>query len=272
MVNGNLPGRMRTSSTIPRRQYRAPEPFAGRRRGRGIGRVAALLLLAGLAACAWRGPADDLATQRLTWFDYAGAGDLRAACAAGSRDRYRLIHVADFDRQVRNYDLAVQADGSGRLVQVIDRGVTIDPATETLADILRPARVTRHVPASEVDALARALVADGLVPQGPNWTPPVGRRLVATAHFWLVAACREGRFSLSGVTDPDGAVGDARPGLRVDAAMRGLDSTDIAWPTARPAIDAHSLAACTVEERQRDRSVCFQLQIGEDGLVALTDR
>lgn len=229
-------------------------------------------MLAGLAACAWQGPAQDIATQRLTWFDFAGADDIRSACAAGSRDRYRLIHVADFDRQVRNYDLEVTADGGGTLLQIIDRGVAIDPATETLGDILGPAVATRDISAGEVAALDRTLVEDGLVAVGPDWSPPVGRRLVATQHFWLVAACRDGRFSLTGIADPEGDFDPPGVGLGVDEAIRALDSTDIAWPTGAPPIDAHSLAACTAEERQGDRSICFLLQIGENGLVGLTGR
>ena len=206
-------------------------------------------MLAGLAACAWQGPAQDIVTQRLTWFDFAGADDIRSACAAGSRDRYRLIHVADFDRQVRNYDLEVTADGSGTLLQIIDRGVTIDPATETLGDILGPTVATRghrgrRGRGARPDARRRRPCRRGTRLVAPRSAAGWSRR----QHFWLVAACRDGRFSLTGIADPDGDFDPPGVDLGVDEAMRALDGTGIAWPTATPPIDAHSLAACTVEK------------------------
>jgi hypothetical protein len=202
----------------------------------------------------------------------AGADDIKTACTTGGRDHYRLIFVADFDRQVRNYDLPVGPDGGGELLQMIDRGVVVDPQTETLGDVLGPRVVRRGVSAAQVAALDRQLEEDGLVPAGPDWRPPVGRRLVATQWFWLVAACRDGRFSLAGIADPEGDFDPPGVALGVDQAMRALDTTGVAWPSGRPAIDAHSLAACNVEERQGDRSICFQLQIGENALVGLTGR
>jgi hypothetical protein len=261
MVNENLTGSGR-GSTVDR----IAKSFTKALRHLARRPVAALFAGAAplvLAACAWTGPADDLLTQRLTWFDFAGAGDVRRACAAGGRDHTRVIVVADYDRQVRNYDLAVGPSGQGRLVQIVDRGLAIDPTTTDLLDVFRPTVVERRVAAAEIAALDRALAADALVPDGPRWTPPVGRQLQARQHFLLVAACRDGRFTLAGRADPTVGI-DA---FETTEVLRRLDTTGIAWPSRPPALDAASPGACESLQRRGERQVCFTLQIGEDGLV-----
>ena len=64
-------------------------------------RVAVTALMLGLAACTYRPGADNPVARNLTWFSYAGAGDIRADCRPGAADRMRLIYNGDYDEQVR---------------------------------------------------------------------------------------------------------------------------------------------------------------------------
>ena len=88
-------------------------------------RVAVTALMLGLAACTYRPGADNPVARNLTWFSYAGAGDIRADCRPGAADRMRLIYNGDYDEQVRSYDVtALSAGGSpvGGKVEIRVRG------------------------------------------------------------------------------------------------------------------------------------------------------
>ena len=84
-------------------------------------RAAVTVLVLALAACAYRPGADNPVARSLTWFSYAGAGDIRAECRPGGADRLRLIYNGDYDEQVRSYDVTAVAAGGG-MVEVRVRG------------------------------------------------------------------------------------------------------------------------------------------------------
>ena len=58
-----------------------------------------------LAACQARGPADNRADFRYQWLDYLQGQDIQATCRADGPDRVRLIYNADFNTQIRTFDL-----------------------------------------------------------------------------------------------------------------------------------------------------------------------
>ena len=72
-----------------------------------------LIVFAGAlsAACTYRGDIDDPTTIKATWFSYLNGDDIRARCSESSGLRYRLIYNADYDEQLRSYE--VIGDGAG---------------------------------------------------------------------------------------------------------------------------------------------------------------
>src|SRR3546814_16826533 len=80
-----------------------------------------------LAACLYRGNSDDPMTIKATWLSYLNGDDMRAACVEGAPLQYRLIYNADYDEQLRSYEVTGTPGsdgdaGGGRLVgRVIGR-------------------------------------------------------------------------------------------------------------------------------------------------------
>src|SRR3954471_5052202 len=86
--------------------------------------------------------------RSLNWFSYVAAGDIRAACRPGGRNRMRLVYNALWEEQVRTYELFLQPDGTAGL----NIGVLVDqgPATNVsnitigeLGDVTGPWRMRR---------------------------------------------------------------------------------------------------------------------------------
>src|SRR3546814_378669 len=74
-----------------------------------------------LAACLYRGNIDDPMTIKATWLSYLNGDDMRAACVEGAPLQYRLIYNADYDEQLRSYEVTGTPGsdgdaGGGRLV------------------------------------------------------------------------------------------------------------------------------------------------------------
>src|SRR6185369_16900862 len=76
-----------------------------------LGAVAILLLTAG---CAYReGGVGNPVTRKAQYFSYLGGDDIRSGCVAGAPARYRLVYNANYDEQVRTYDIRRNAPGGG---------------------------------------------------------------------------------------------------------------------------------------------------------------
>src|SRR3546814_17861315 len=80
-----------------------------------------------LAACLYRGNIDDPMTIKATWLSYLNGDDMRAACVEGAPLQYRLIYNADYDEQLRSYEVtgtpgsAGDAGGGRLVVRVLGR-------------------------------------------------------------------------------------------------------------------------------------------------------
>jgi len=138
-------------------------------------------------------------------------------------------------------------------------------ATLVLGDPLAPWRTRlnqRRLDKSETEALVSALDASGA------FTPTTaGKRLNSATYYWVVAACREGRFSLSVFEHPSIDLG--RPAF-VKLLAR-LDPIGVPFP-APQAIDAlpPSPGQCG-SRRAGPREGClnppFLLETSENGLI-----
>jgi len=151
------------------------------------GRLALVLLLGSfVAACAYRGNIDDPVERRLQWYSYLDGGDIRAACAAGGLDRYRLVYNARFAEQVRSYEIA--ADGAGgAYLTARARGPYANLLLFRLDDPLAPFRWPQsqaRLSPPEFAAFKAALAADGFL-----GTPPVGDRFSSEQFYWVASGC-----------------------------------------------------------------------------------
>ncbi len=150
----------------------------------------ALLLLLGSACSYGGGDIGNPFTRKFEWYGFIGGNDIRAQCAAGGSDRFRLVFNGRWDEQVRIYDLdagppsmlAERALGSGDFFAI------------SLSDPVAPWRgratsVTLTEP--EYDLLLASFAESGVY--GRRDSPSLG----SDKFYWIVAACHDGRFTLN---------------------------------------------------------------------------
>ncbi len=83
-----------TEATYGRVMHRSDlrQPLRRTRRLFLCAALAAPLLV--LSACTYRGESDNPVVRRFTWFSYLNGDDIRAACRADTRERYRFVYNA----------------------------------------------------------------------------------------------------------------------------------------------------------------------------------
>lgn len=156
-------------------------------------RLIALAVLIGLGtaagACAYHGNFDDPIQRRLQWFSFLDGGDIRADCAAGKPDRYRLVYNARFAEQVRAYEVTADG-GGGAYLTARARGPYSNLLLFRLEDPLAPFRWARSeakLSPAEFQAFKAALAADGFLA-----APPVGERYSSERFYWVASGCVDG--------------------------------------------------------------------------------
>lgn len=220
------------------------------------------LLVFSCSGCTYRGR-DDALSQRFTWFSYLNGDDIRAACAAGSADRFRFVYNGVYIQQVRTYDLAPQAGGDGYLLRARILGpndlsnVGIDPATiiDDPLELLAPfagRKTSLALGSRDVDALMATLVPSGLFQP-----PPSGLYVRSEDFFWVAIACVGGRIAFNVWKWPTRTF-DA---LRFPPLLLSWDETGI------PVNPPRSLSPFDIyrQANPEGRFVQFTLTVGDDG-------
>ncbi len=191
------------------------------------GRAVVTVLVLALAGCTYRPGADNPVARSLTWFSYAGAGDIRADCRPGAADRMRLIYNGDYDEQVRSYDVTALA--AGGKVEIRVRGPQDLTRGVLLFDLFGPWRAEGRlvrIGASELADLRRALGDSGLARPAP------GRlRLDSNEFYWLASVCLDGQFTVNAWKYPSPQF----EALSFPAVLRRHDTTGIALNPPQPA-------------------------------------
>ncbi len=143
-----------------------------------------------VAGCAYGpGDLDNPIQRKFTWFSFLDAADIRAACDRGAPDTYRIVHNANWERQVRIYELGV----AGRADLLRER--VLGPPSLVGVDLREPLQPWRGAVASAIlTPEARARLVESLAASGAFAPPPVGLRLPSDRHYWIVAACHGGQF------------------------------------------------------------------------------
>ena len=214
-----------------------------------------------LVACAYQPPVETFAEQRLTWFSYLAADDIRASCGPGQADHLRLVYNAGSGDRTRAYDLVALPDGSAVLDQRVDRGLQVSrfQLDESLLTLGAPVRATTRVSPEAYQDLRRALADSGVFEP-----PPVGLTLRANRFYWLVTGCSGGQWVTTGFRHPSTAFHD----LAFPAILARLDATGVRFITPEQLVGLDG-RRCAGGNRGREPRFCSAVTIGADGLVAL---
>jgi len=168
------------------------EPDKSRRTGTRLLAAVACGAVAALAACTYRGDIDNPATLKATWYSYLNGDDIRAACIEGAPPRYRLIYNADYDEQLRSYEVTGKGTGGAQLtVRVLGQsGLVVNELT--FSDPLGFARWTKsEIP---LDAAQLATLDGALQASGAFAPAPEGLQLFSKETYWISTLCRDGLF------------------------------------------------------------------------------
>ncbi|MBX9634428.1 MAG: hypothetical protein K2X44_05540, partial [Magnetospirillum sp.] len=67
---------------------------------------AVFLAVSAISSCAYQGgDIGDPLVRKTQWFSFVEGEDIRASCAAGTPDRYRLVYNGIYDEQLRIYEV-----------------------------------------------------------------------------------------------------------------------------------------------------------------------
>ena len=185
-----------------------------------------------LPGCTYRAGADNPVARSLSWFSYAEAGDIRAACQTGSADRMRMIYNGNYAEEVRSYDVAALAAGDeseGATIEVRVRGPQDLSKGILLFDVFGPWRADGRlirISANEWTDLRRALSDSGLTRPAPDHL-----RLDSKEYYWLVSACLNGQFTVDAWKYPSPRFN----ALSFPAALLRLDPTGTPLNPPQPA-------------------------------------
>lgn len=218
-------------------------------------------LTAAVAACTYREPAGNVISQQLTWFSYLNGDDIRAHCANGASDRYRLVYNADRVRQARAYDVWDVREGAV-VEQMVDRGIVFEAGRPIDAAVVGvPSRARSVLSPGEFAEFEALLLASGVFEP-----PPGGLRLNSRGHYWIVSGCRDGAYFLTGYRYPS----DRYDRLQFVPFLESRDRTGIAFPNLPTPTRARSVERCPRGRGTTlDNPRCYWVEIGEDGLVGI---
>ncbi len=211
-----------------------------------------------LAGCTYRGQIDQPVTMKLTWFSYVAGDDIRAACAVGGQDSYRLIYNGSYTEQVRSYEVFGDGAGGGYYTARVISGSGLDLGRLSLRDPQAAAswRESRaDLTPDDLSALRGALADSGAFSNGSS-----GLRLASAQFFWTSAVCRDGQFNFNAWLFPS----DRYAQLRFPAALLERDQTGVPLNPPRKVV---ALETARLATREGDVTTNFNLMVGDDGLV-----
>lgn len=213
---------------------------------------AALIGIAALASCAWTGgDIGDPLERKAHWFSFVEGEDIRATCAAGTPDRYRLVYNAVYDEQLRIYEV----DALRRLlvIRVVNQGSVAHLST---ADLLAPWRAV--VAQVQLDQAGYDRLVQSFAQGGMFAPPPVGLELPSRSYHWTAASCRDGVYGFTAWKYPSAAFA----AMGFDAQLFALDTTGVA---VRPATEVPFDPLWEVKAKRGEVPV-FSLRVTANGL------
>ena len=223
--------------------------------------VAALLLLGLLSACAYRGYGDTAITLKLTWFSYLNGDDIRAECQPGRPLRYRLIYNADYEQQIRSYELTTEAGGGGLLQSRVQIGSGLQLSELDFSDIAGWGGWRRADSQLSPDALQE--LGQSLVDSGAFGPPPVGLRLYSDQYYWVSTLCHDGVFYFNAWLYPS----PRYAALTFPERFYAQDATGL--PVAPPE-EVGPEKRLKRSTRGTKPNFIFEMRVDEDGFIGLS--
>ena len=223
----------------------------------GAARFVALGLLFFLVACTYApGDVANPLTRKFTWLSFLGGDDIRAACAAGAPDRFRLIYNGTWRTQVRIYELGFA--GPRTLEErVIGPGELFEISFENPLAPWRGATSTITLPPDRYDQLVRRLGQSGAFR-----TPSSTLTLHSTAYYWVAATCHGGMFHLTGWLYPSVAFSQ----MTFPQELQAVDRSKVPFSIPGPAVTP-PLGTADNPARGSHSATNWSIGIAQDRLV-----
>jgi len=223
-------------------------------------RLGALILALLVCACTYRGQVDKAPTIKVTWFSYLNGDDIREACAPGSPLHYRLVYNADYDKQLRSYEMVSDGGEGLHFVARAMSGSGIDISKFSLQDPLGLGGWQRA--GEPLDGAVLAEIDHALEWSGAFEPAPKGLRLYSDQYYWVAALCHQGKFYFNAWLYP------SKPYDRLSfpQVLYGHDKTGI--PVAPPQAVGPAARLKGAPQGTIPNQI-FEIRVGENGLVGL---
>ncbi|WP_193368387.1 hypothetical protein [Pelagibius marinus] len=225
--------------------------------------VVVLSFSALLTACAYQGDIDNPATLKATWFSYLNGDDIRANCVEGSGRRYRLVYNADYNEQIRSYEVIDQGPQGASLITRVQGPSGLRFSQLRLSDPLGWARWTKSVTPLSLDMVERL---DAALEASSAFGPaPSGLQLFSKETYWISSLCRDGQFFFNAWRFPS----PRYEAVSFDELLFSLDETGVAvrQPVAVPSTAAAKANVPRVRHASDETGSFFNVKVGENGLV-----
>jgi hypothetical protein len=220
-----------------------------------------------LAACS--GDISNPISRKLNWFRYAAGNNVRDNCRPGALNQYRLIYNANWDEQVRAYDLRESAlkDGSAVLfTQVFGGGYGFNVSNFTLDDVVSPSGGKSgqvRLSPDQYKAVVGAINASGFGQPAPK-----GLRLESYDFYWVVSACVDGQFHFNAWRFPSERFDATGP---FASQLFALDGTGVPpnLPRRQNSAEQYSQQEFPRSTTYGGTPYSFEFIVGDNGLAGI---
>lgn len=234
------------------------------RRLRIKSRISKLVILAALmlSACAYEGGGDQPVIRKFTWFSFIAGDDIAHQCGRVPGERYRFVYNGVYNEQVRSYDIKPAEQGRYQIKINVTEEADITSFSLNLGnpDIFQPWRP--KVSATNVSASDVAILRKTLKNAGFFDSPPPDQNLPSIGFYWVVSACRDGKFHQNAYLWPDKKFTQAQFGKLLSA----WDFTDIPINPPRETSNFSIYGTNDTDEYRNH----FDLRVGSNGLLRHT--
>jgi hypothetical protein len=225
-------------------------------------RLGVLTILVLTGGCTYReGGVGSPISRKFQYFSYLGGDDLRNGCVAGAPARYRLVYNANYDEQVRTYDLRRNAPGGGATLttQVFGGGGNLAAGFNPLdpQGPWRGSSAQTQLDEATYLQLIRTIEASGFGEPAPS-----GLSLPSWAFYWAVAACANGQFHYNAWLYPT----QRYERVQFDKILFAQDKTGVAVNPPRHLNEAEYRLRSGAYKDDPTYAP-FEVKVGDNGLV-----